>query len=403
MGKWAPAYHDQVLGGKIKALVNGVIMRSSLEREELGISYESFVEDFDTGDSFTTTLVDILVKEIADRRSRPRGLNSQRIGLRTARSLNELVISSDHYREIRRSQTIETLPDTTESSRIQRLLSRSGYVNESTAEASTLEEDEDEDDDFGTTSDPSFYTGTQALHDSYAPPRFRLHSRTLPPLPDLNPFSSFSDTNRIPLIPPLPPTPAPPPSLLTLGSRLPPAPRMTTRRPSSVSLGGSSSLHRTSSIRRASRARASEFAEFSSRRRSDNRSAIDASEWPSAETGSGLSSPRSYSFTDWLATDHGTSGTNTADITGISTPEASTSRSAAPYLTPPTTISRPGSPSSSEVADALEVAPVSAPRLRRGGLAAPEVLQFPNVMDDLASMRAILPYSGSNVEHEDES
>lgn len=41
----------------------GAISRASLEKDEAPtISYESFVQDLDHGDSFTTTLVDILVK-----------------------------------------------------------------------------------------------------------------------------------------------------------------------------------------------------------------------------------------------------------------------------------------------------------------------------------------------------
>lgn len=41
---------------------SGSISRSSLEKTEPTISYESFVNDLDIGDSFTTSLIDILVK-----------------------------------------------------------------------------------------------------------------------------------------------------------------------------------------------------------------------------------------------------------------------------------------------------------------------------------------------------
>ena len=40
----------------------GVVTRSKLEKLEPSISYESFVEDLDTGDSFTTMLTELLVR-----------------------------------------------------------------------------------------------------------------------------------------------------------------------------------------------------------------------------------------------------------------------------------------------------------------------------------------------------
>jgi hypothetical protein len=40
----------------------GSIKRAILERSEPSISYEAFVEELDTGDSFTASLVDVLVK-----------------------------------------------------------------------------------------------------------------------------------------------------------------------------------------------------------------------------------------------------------------------------------------------------------------------------------------------------
>lgn len=40
----------------------GSIKRSKLEKTDPSIHYEAFVEELDTGDSFTTSLVDILVK-----------------------------------------------------------------------------------------------------------------------------------------------------------------------------------------------------------------------------------------------------------------------------------------------------------------------------------------------------
>jgi hypothetical protein len=76
MGKWTADHHDIVLRAKMKCLVSGAIERHKIEKADKGeraepaISYQSFVEELDTGDSFTTTLVDILVRELADRRTR---------------------------------------------------------------------------------------------------------------------------------------------------------------------------------------------------------------------------------------------------------------------------------------------------------------------------------------------
>lgn len=44
------------------ALRTGAIRRAAVEKDMSPITYECFVNELDTGDSFTTTLVDILVK-----------------------------------------------------------------------------------------------------------------------------------------------------------------------------------------------------------------------------------------------------------------------------------------------------------------------------------------------------
>lgn len=41
---------------------NGAINRAKLEKGEPTITYEAFVNELDIGDSFTSSLVDILVK-----------------------------------------------------------------------------------------------------------------------------------------------------------------------------------------------------------------------------------------------------------------------------------------------------------------------------------------------------
>jgi len=72
-------YYDDVLGAKMRSLVyvalslpyppitevvpsSGAIKRTRLEKAEPAITYEAFVEDLDRGDSFTTSIIEVLVK-----------------------------------------------------------------------------------------------------------------------------------------------------------------------------------------------------------------------------------------------------------------------------------------------------------------------------------------------------
>ncbi|KAI0340740.1 hypothetical protein BDW22DRAFT_1333608, partial [Trametopsis cervina] len=80
-------YHDDVLRDKFKSMVNGAIKRAKLEKGEPNITYESFVTELDIGDSFTTSLVDILVKEIASRHTRLDPFDRNHISEKTAKSL----------------------------------------------------------------------------------------------------------------------------------------------------------------------------------------------------------------------------------------------------------------------------------------------------------------------------
>ncbi|KAG5648772.1 hypothetical protein DXG03_000121 [Asterophora parasitica] len=99
MGKWTPDYIDDVLHSKLKSLVSGAIKRASLEKAEPTISYEDFVTDLDTGDSFTTSLIDILVKELAERRTRPNINDRRLIADRSAKSLRLLATPLRIYRD----------------------------------------------------------------------------------------------------------------------------------------------------------------------------------------------------------------------------------------------------------------------------------------------------------------
>jgi len=80
-----------VLQSKFKSLVNGAVKRSKIEDGDSSISYETFVEELDAGDSFTTTLIEILVKEVADRRTRTSVHDRRLISEGTAKSLRSQI------------------------------------------------------------------------------------------------------------------------------------------------------------------------------------------------------------------------------------------------------------------------------------------------------------------------
>ncbi|KAF8514820.1 hypothetical protein BU17DRAFT_26031, partial [Hysterangium stoloniferum] len=87
-------YYDEVLGSKFKSLVQGAIARAKLEKGDASappaISYETLVQSLDHGDSFTTSLVEILVKELAERQTRPNSSDRHLIADRTVASLQSL-------------------------------------------------------------------------------------------------------------------------------------------------------------------------------------------------------------------------------------------------------------------------------------------------------------------------
>jgi len=53
---------DRVIMFTLSQFSSGAVKRSKLEKLEPSISYESFVEDLDPGDWFTTTLTELLVR-----------------------------------------------------------------------------------------------------------------------------------------------------------------------------------------------------------------------------------------------------------------------------------------------------------------------------------------------------
>jgi len=99
MGKWTAGYHDDVLASKMKGLVAGALKRSKIEKIEPTITYEDFVKELDSGDSFTTSLIDVLVKEVAERRTRQNLADRRLIADRTAKSLRLLATPVRVYRD----------------------------------------------------------------------------------------------------------------------------------------------------------------------------------------------------------------------------------------------------------------------------------------------------------------
>lgn len=97
----------------------GAVKRSKLEKAEPTISYETFVEDLDPGDSFTTSLIEILVKvrasyqsdhggplihqvrsqELSERRQRHTIADKRLISDRTSKSLHMLTVPQRIYRD----------------------------------------------------------------------------------------------------------------------------------------------------------------------------------------------------------------------------------------------------------------------------------------------------------------
>ncbi|KJA29729.1 hypothetical protein HYPSUDRAFT_60589 [Hypholoma sublateritium FD-334 SS-4] len=153
MGKWTANYTDDVLHAKLSNLVSGSIRRSAVEKET-SISYENFVTDLETGDSFTASLVDILVKELADRRTRNSDNDRKLIGEHTIRSLRMLANSSRSF-----------------SQRIGHTHPRRG-ANRAEYFTSPMDLDEEDDEYEIMMDDPSIIEGARMnadLYDAYTP------------------------------------------------------------------------------------------------------------------------------------------------------------------------------------------------------------------------------------------
>jgi len=355
MGKWTTSYYDDVLNAKLKNLVSGAIKRSKLEKAEPTISFESFVEDLDAGDSFTASVIDILVKELAERRTRQTPSDRRLIADRTAKSLRLLATPLRVYQERRRRTTHLT-----------------EYL---TAPPDEMELDED-DDEFENMLEGAV-EGARVNSDLYD--AYGTHSWTHPfarrVLASPSPPSTSEEPASIP-----PPLLSP-----TVSSR--PTPWSL---PTAAPLSMTTSLARQSSIRRPpARTRTVDFNEFTNRRRSSIRESLgsradasDASE--SREWNRNSQSARRF-FPFSRARRHdsagilpiGEYGDSSALLDATDEPgtflAADPSPSSAAWFSFPTPVTS-ASPShdghDTETSD--ERAQGGTPRLRRGGVRAPE-------------------------------
>jgi len=367
MGRWTNEYQDSVLTSKLKGLVSGAIKRAKLEKSDPTISYRHFVEDLDAGDSFTTSVIEILVQELAERRLRSSPDDRRLIADRTAKSLRMLATPIRVYRE-RRNLVSRRMAD---------------YLSAPPDEMDVDEDDDDFDAMLDRSTMPEGVRINSELYDAYG------SSWTAPSM------------GRRPLIPTFTPTPplsddaSTPPSVFTL-----PTPTRVWSRPPVPG-----SVSRQPSLRRPTRSRTVDFNDFTSMRRSSTRetrteSASDETSAPSSRT-----TRRFFPFSSSRSVRHEPDWSDNPALRWphvVPTPPASTvaegsSSSAASggfaddslvgYVTEPTpssaifyTFPTPpvssGGSSQDDHATTETRARVTAPRLRRGGVRPPESLLF---------------------------
>ncbi|KII95257.1 hypothetical protein PLICRDRAFT_86655 [Plicaturopsis crispa FD-325 SS-3] len=374
MGKLTPDRFDNVLETKVKGLIMGSIERSKLEKTEPTMTYESFVEDLDCGDSFTTSIVDILVKELTDRRSRATTPDKRLISERTSKGLHMLAALRP-YRARTARQNVP-LP--------RRAVNLMEYLS-APPDQLEMDEDQDEFDRLAEATPP--FEGARVdseLYDAYAahPHHGTYWSHSANPSGRRS-FSSYSaavasstgDPNTMDSV--LPPLRSPP----THNPFSPPLPH-----------SGGALLTRQGSLRRPARPRSNvDFNEFTSRRRSTIRQLYgeehsgtrsDGTEDPST-----LPTPARSPMPDESATlpvarrFFPFSRTRRHDSlarrerTETVDPEPDTLQADA-VSRPWFLIPGPAPMSRSPIGDVLEnespEGPTSAPRLRRGGIRAPE-------------------------------
>ncbi|KAG1752363.1 uncharacterized protein EDB91DRAFT_1243141 [Suillus paluster] len=345
---------------------SGAIKRHRLEKIEPAISYEHFVEDLDGGDSFTTSLIEILVKEVADRHHRQNATERGLIGDRTARALRRLSNPTTTYRERyswrgtggRRGVDLADY------------LSRPPDELDMDEEADELEELEQ----YGLVPLEGTRVNTE-MYDAY-----RSHTSRPNPSTAYRAFSPAFYT--VPAPPPAPTPDSPSDRVLPPLLDSPPAPRLGGLTLPSASGLLHTSLTRQPSVRRPVRSRTADFSDFSARRRNSSRQPADEEgpsrmDTSSTFTGSHFSAPRE----DSDPPPPGPPGQarrffpfRPRRFEVIPTPPRPAPSTGEDWLFPPVPWSSASSDRTAPSAPDSQVGEErsQAPRLRRGGLRAPE-------------------------------
>ncbi|KAI0832684.1 hypothetical protein BC628DRAFT_1347860 [Trametes gibbosa] len=275
MGKWTLEHHDEVLRNKVKNMAQGAVRRMNAEGDKASITYEAFVEELNEGDSFTASLFDILVKEIAERRTRPHANDRQLISERTAKALQMQATPARVYRSsqssLRNWPTRRHIP----------------LPSRYTTSHDLVFADSDGEEDYGTalnTAGPIEGARINTdLHDAYFPSTYDLPGTLSRPNAGVEPSPSPSsppvmppeqiDANRVGRIPRL---------------HSPPTSRSTW---STSAESSGSSLTRQPSLRRSFRTRTSDFNDFTTRRRSAIRNSATQEDGPRTDSADGESRP----------------------------------------------------------------------------------------------------------------
>jgi len=349
MGKWTLDYHDDVLRNKLKSIITGACKRTKLEKGEPSITYEAFVEELDEGDSFTVTLIDFLVKELADRRTRPNPIDRRLISERSAKGLRFSPLN------IYRSRTSR------------HVRSRSFNPSAHYPFPDPLLQSTDDEDELDLLNGGPPMEGVRVnteLYDAYGPGSYHI-MEALPRTSEPSPLGSPSEgpeadretvTSPRPVSPPLP-----------VGHF----------RNSFWGTGGvgSTTLSRQNSIRRPIRSRTVDFNDFTSRRRStirqNNTQGAESlrDDEPTLSNVPNSSNPlRRFMPLPWTEARR-----RTETLPPIRTlRESSASPIDQPESSSQLWYSLTNSATSARPAFSGPIRPLVAPRLRRGGLRAPE-------------------------------
>ncbi|KAG2138058.1 uncharacterized protein EDB93DRAFT_726306 [Suillus bovinus] len=356
--------HNFSLRRPLLCCSSGAIKRHRLEKTEPTISYEHFVEDLDGGDSFTTSLIEILVKEVADRHRRQNATDRGLIGDRTARALRRLSNPTTTYRG-----------HTWRETGGRRAVDLSEYLSRPPDELQMDEEADELDslEQYGLVPLEGARTNNE-LYEAYRhPPR---------PNPSTTAYHAFSPALYNVSAPPQAPAPESPidrvlPPLLDS----PPAPRLGGLTLPSASGLLHTSLSRQPSIRRPIRSRTADFSDFSARRRNSSRHLADEEGPPRLDSsstfpGPHVSAPRedsdpSLSGQPGQARRFFPFRSRRFEVIPTPRPAPSTGED---WLFPPAPWSSSPSDRTASLALDSQVGEErsQAPRLRRGGLRAPE-------------------------------